>query len=129
MAKKLNTLLTYLNAWLPPILWAGVIFALSAQSVLPQFEASGLEYFSKKVAHLGVYAILYLLFSRAITLQSPLKTTQANQYLFPFLLCLLYAISDEFHQSLIPGRYATFRDIGFDTLGITTAFFWKYGYI
>ena len=30
---------------------------------------------------------------------------------------ILYAISDEYHQSFIPGRDASFKDVGIDTLG------------
>lgn len=30
---------------------------------------------------------------------------------------ILYAISDEYHQSFIPGRGASFRDVCIDTLG------------
>lgn len=30
---------------------------------------------------------------------------------------MLYAISDEFHQSFIPGRGASFKDVCIDTLG------------
>lgn len=33
------------------------------------------------------------------------------------LFILLYAIGDEYHQSFIPGRDATLRDIGIDLLG------------
>lgn len=33
------------------------------------------------------------------------------------LLCLLYGISDEFHQSFIPGRYPSLADIIADTVG------------
>ncbi|MGL5593464.1 MAG: VanZ family protein [Cetobacterium sp.] len=33
------------------------------------------------------------------------------------LFILLYAIGDEYHQSFIPGREATLRDIGIDLLG------------
>lgn len=129
MAEKLQTLTRYLNAWLPPLVWANIIFFLSDQRVLPQFETSGLEFFTKKLAHLTVYAILYLLFFRATTIKSPLIRNKKIQLLIPLVLCLIYAISDELHQSLVPGRYATIRDVGFDMLGVASAFFWKHGYI
>ena len=31
---------------------------------------------------------------------------------------VLFAISDEFHQSFVPGRTASFMDIGLDLIGI-----------
>ncbi len=35
------------------------------------------------------------------------------------LFCLLCGISDEFHQSFIPGRFPSLADIGADVLGAT----------
>ena len=39
------------------------------------------------------------------------------------LFCLLYGISDEFHQSFIPGRYSSLADIGADVMG-AALFLW-----
>ncbi len=33
------------------------------------------------------------------------------------LFCLLYGISDEYHQSFVPGRYPSLSDIGADFIG------------
>ena len=43
------------------------------------------------------------------------------------ILTVLYAISDEYHQSFIPGRTATVRDIIIDIAGVVFAFIslWK----
>lgn len=82
----------------------------------------------KKIAHISVYFVLYLLVSQAVL--ATISEKRAKTILFlPILVCLVYALSDEFHQSLVPGRYATLRDIGYDSLGIGTAFLKKYGYI
>ena len=34
------------------------------------------------------------------------------------ILSVLYAFSDEFHQSFVPGRDATLKDVLYDTAGI-----------
>lgn len=34
-----------------------------------------------------------------------------------FLIAFLYALSDEFHQMFVPGRYASLQDIGADSAG------------
>ena len=34
-----------------------------------------------------------------------------------FIICLLYAISDEVHQTLIPGRSGEVSDVILDTIG------------
>jgi len=33
------------------------------------------------------------------------------------LVCGVYAVSDEFHQSFVPSRTATARDVGIDAAG------------
>jgi VanZ family protein len=41
--------------------------------------------------------------------------------LFGVLLALVYAASDEWHQSFVTGRVASLQDIAVDALGIMTA--------
>jgi VanZ family protein len=123
--KKLKKIII---AYLPPTLWATMIFLLSSQSVLPGFEESPHDFIFKKTAHIVVYLVLYLLLKRATDIT--IKNKSSKKHLFiPILICLIYAVSDEFHQSLVPGRYATLRDIGYDMLGVGTAFLRKYDFI
>jgi VanZ family protein len=115
-------------AFLPSVIWAGVIFVFSSQTALPTFQESFYDFVFKKMAHIFVYLVLYLLVFQAV------QQTFSNEHhklklLFPIIICMLYAISDEFHQSLVPGRYATLRDIGYDLLGVGIAFLKKYNYI
>lgn len=126
--KKDLTLLKFLLAYLPPILWAGAIYVFSSQTTLPGLEESLYDFLFKKVAHITVYFILYLLVFRSVSLT--IRKQHKNFFLFlPIIICLLYATSDEFHQSLVPGRYATIRDVGYDMLGVNIAFLKKFGYI
>lgn len=115
-------------AYLPPIMWAGLIFIFSSQTTLPGFEQSAYDFVLKKLAHIFVYLVLYILVTRGITLTIN-KKHKNTIILLPIFICLIYATSDEFHQSLVPGRYATFRDIGYDMLGVSIAFLKKYSYI
>lgn len=125
---NLSILKKYLLAYLPAIIWASIIFAFSSQKVIPGVEEYAPDFFMKKFAHVFVYLILYSLLQFAVN-----RTTQTNQtkmrlYL-PIVLCCVYAISDEIHQSFVPGRTATLRDIGYDMVGVSIAFLRKYGYI
>lgn len=117
-----------LNAYLPPILWAAFIFILSSQSVIAGFQETSHDFWFKKLAHIFVYLVLYLLIKRAVDNTTDDKSKTKQLYI-PILLCVLYAVSDEYHQSLVPGRYATFRDIGYDIIGISIAFLKKYNFI
>lgn len=39
-------------------------------------------------------------------------------FIYPAILSLCYALSDEFHQSFVSGRSASIRDVLTDTIGI-----------
>lgn len=68
----------------------------------------------RKGAHLLVYFVLgYLMIS---TLKE-FRLVDKRTYIFAIILCMLYSISDEFHQSLVPGRSAEVIDILIDTVG------------
>ena len=62
--------------------------------------------------------------------QAELKNGRGVVFLAATLtICILYGIGDEFHQSFIPGRFASVADLIADTLGAAAAcvawFFWK----
>lgn len=123
-----NTIKVYALAYFPSIAWAGLIFALSSLSTLPGFSFSPLEFVFKKAAHMTVYAVLFALLYRARIHTNP-QIERRRAWIFPLLICLLYAVSDEIHQSFVPGRYGTLRDVGFDMLGSGLAFLKIYNYI
>lgn len=68
--------------------------------------------------HLFTYAILYVLFYRAMNWERGNKQKNA---LLPMIFTVAYAVSDELHQTFVPGRTSAFYDIGYDTLGATIA--------
>jgi len=113
---------------LPPLVWAGVIFIISNQQVLPGTDVFLYDFLLKKSAHMLVYAVLYWLVYRGVKL----TTNSSSVFLhwtLPLVICLVYAVSDEFHQHFVPGRYATMRDIGYDMVGAGAVFLRKYRYI
>ena len=117
-----------LDAILPPIIWASFIFILSSNTVLASLQVSTLDYIFKKTSHMIVYAILYVLVHRSFFLLNSSKVKSYNWFL-SFIICLLYAVSDEYHQSLVPGRHPAFRDVGIDMIGSLVAFLRLYQYI
>lgn len=120
-----HTLKQLVNAFLPPIAWATMIFLFSSQHNLPGPEVIIVDFVIKKSAHIFVYAILYVLLYRAIRIalaRPNLSTSSTRFWLLPFIICLVYAISDEFHQSLVVGRTSTVRDVGYDMLGTFISF-------
>lgn len=129
MAKTGSKITLWLNAFLPPMVWAGLIFFLSSQQVLPGPGVSSLDFLFKKMAHMLVYAVLYLLLSRGVDLVVDKKVDPRIRIFLPMFLVICYAISDEIHQFFVPNRYATLRDVGYDILGSSLVVLKKFKYI
>lgn len=115
------------------IFWMAFIFFMSQQPgdlsseysnfVVKVFTLLGLNfdnYFGelatfivRKGAHFTEYFILFILVYRVIILYTNNKKAAIYSIIFVFL----YACSDEFHQSFVPGRGPAFRDVMIDTSG------------
>lgn len=118
---------TLIEAYVPLLLWAGFIFFLSAQSTLPGLDSSLQDYLFKKLSHMTVYAVLYLLTVRTVYFHTGEKFSY--YWYIPLVVCFIYAITDEVHQSLTPSRTPSINDLGFDMLGVYLAFLKQYRYI
>lgn len=79
----------------------------------------------RKTAHLTEYAILAMLIFRALRSTAPLlfvrrrgrRWAPALALAIALGLSAVYAATDEFHQSFIPGREACVRDVLIDSSG------------
>jgi len=102
-----------MTAWLPSLLWAGLIFWLSSRSKLPQV---GPEFPNKdKVAHFVFYGILGLLVFLALRRAHNLPLPKAA--LLAILVASAYGATDELHQWFVPQRSCDVWDWTTDTLG------------
>ena len=95
-----------LTHWLPVVIWAGVIFTLSAIPHLGT-DLGTWDLILRKCAHVTEYALLAFLLARAVGREAP-----------ALALGILYAASDEFHQSFVAGRHASPIDVAIDTVGL-----------
>jgi len=103
-----------------PWLWMGVIFWLSSQPTLPSPPEAWLDLLLKKGAHMIVYGILAMLWYHC----NPRRWGSKRWiYVAAWGLSVLYAFSDEFHQSFVPGRHATMWDVGVDSIGAAAALY------
>jgi VanZ family protein len=107
--------------WLAVILWMGAIFAVSdISSIATPFEPV-YDFTFKKLAHVAVYGILTALLFSAMRMH----IRHRGYALFTaVLIAILYAFSDEWHQTFVPGREGTLRDVAVDALGAVGAFIW-----
>jgi VanZ family protein len=91
--------------WLP-VAWAALIFALSSVPDLGT-GLGGWDLVLRKLAHAAEYAVLGALLQRAL-----------NRPALAFALGTLYALSDEIHQSFVPGRQGSPLDVALDAAGV-----------
>lgn len=95
-----------LTVWLPVFAWAAVIFAFSSVPHL----GTGLgtwDLVLRKIAHTAEYAVLGALLARAT----------ARPWL-AWALGVLYAVSDEIHQTFVAGRHGSPIDVAIDAVGV-----------
>lgn len=120
--------------WLASALWMRIIYLLSDQpnsSRVTQLYLGVWNVLGRKGAHVCEYAILFCLYlaafnasfqamgrNRSQTNSSAPKTIAPAGVSVAIVLSILYAATDEWHQSFVPGRSASVFDVLVDTSGI-----------
>jgi VanZ family protein len=104
--------------WLAVGIWMGLIYYLSSQSSFAIFDLAWQRDVLGVAAHFMEYAVLAALLWLALRSVSSLA-----RFALPgaFVLAVLFAISDEWHQSFVPGRYPDVWDVLVDALGAAVA--------
>ena len=127
-----------LRYWLPPALWMAVIVMLSSDVgsaeqtehwIVPILrllapgatptQLHALHGLVRKAGHLTEYALLAALWYRAFVGARRLRPWTAAAV--AFVICLVWAILDEAHQSFEPSRTASIRDVAIDSIGALLA--------
>lgn len=88
----------------------GVIFFFSSLPASSVPEFGKYEFTVKKGGHVLGYLLLGRTFLHGLGKRKKAAWLSLG-------LCILYAITDEVHQSIVPGRESRVFDIGVDTLG------------
>ena len=103
--------------WLPALVMTVAIFTFSSipSSGMPSFDWA--DFIIKKSAHMLGYALLALSYLRAFD-------GDIRKWKLIWLLAVLYAASDEFHQSFVPGRGPSVIDVGIDAIGAALGLLW-----
>lgn len=156
--KTLNTLkkskLVTMSLWAVVLLWLVIIFALSAQ---PATQSNGFSekvtetiietiawiahvdmdakiihglvtqfnHLVRKCAHGWIYFVLGVLVITTLT-KTGIRGYKA--YVLTMVLCVSYAVTDEIHQTFVPGRTGQISDVVIDTAGavLGMGMFWVY---
>jgi VanZ family protein len=131
--------------WVVTVAWASTIWVLStgaysspvtgwllAQLLLslhihltPQtFET--IHFLIRKLAHVCEYAIFGLLLYHSFEPRHP-ERWNARSALAALVVAGLFSLTDEYHQSFVPGRTASLADCGIDTVGALLGLVLLYG--
>ena len=102
--------------WLPVLIWAGIIFALSATPNLRVAPTADLDFVVRKAGHMAVFGVLAVLVWRALA-----SSAVRRAMVWSWVLTFVYAASDEFHQSFTSGRHPSPVDVGIDSVGALIA--------
>lgn len=70
----------------------------------------------RKCAHATEYAVLAILIIFTINAYAT-KNYSMKKILLVILICFIYSLTDEYHQSFVPGRTSLFTDCLVDTTG------------
>ena len=132
-----------LKYWLPVLLWMVFIFVGSTDLMSAEHTSRFLVPFLRwlapdisdavvatiqivirKCGHLMEYAVLAVLLFRAF-----LKNRErfARATVTAFILAVVYAVFDEWHQAFVPSRTASPYDVAIDTAGalLGLAIYWR----
>jgi VanZ family protein len=92
--------------WGPVVAWAALIFGLSS---IPDLGSGlgGWDLVLRKLAHAVEFGVLAALLVRAL-----------RDRWWAIALGIAYALSDEIHQSFVPGREGALLDFAIDSVGV-----------
>lgn len=140
--KKRTLILVYY--WITTIAWAGLIYFLSAQPEI-RVVATDLDKILRKFAHAFFFAVLMILVYRSLlwTVRTKMREFELRKdfdasilietllLIISVLISILYAASDEYHQSLVPTRNGSVCDVLIDTAGVLVSalLLFKFGII
>lgn len=123
MGKKI---LRFLSLWLPPLLWAAMIFKFSSGRVPMASQVYWQDFMVKKTGHVILFSTLSVLIYRGLIGGGVNRKKAA---ILAVVISLLYGASDEFHQMYTQGREARVRDVLIDGTGAGLVMFVIYRFI
>lgn len=117
---KVEKIKKLFSLWIPPICWSFLIFTLSSRSLPSTSQIFWKDFIVKKSAHIIEYTVFSSMLYRAFRNSG---VNKRNSGIIAVTLAIIYALSDEFHQSFTPGREPRLRDVIFDTIGASLAIY------
>ncbi len=135
----------WIKFWLPPLIWMVIISLFSTDHFsgkqtsrfigpllrffLPDvadITISNIQFFIRKTGHFTEYAILYILWYRALNRKfpQPLRIWNPKGGIYSLVICISYAMVDEWHQTWTSDRIGSPLDVALDSIGASAAMLW-----
>ena len=103
------------------LLWLPLLAGLSASFYLSSRPGSDIPNLMPDfAAHVAEYAVLGFLVLRVFN-RGMSRRPSLRALLLSILFCIGWGVSDEYHQSLVPGREASLEDLVSDLVGVLLA--------
>lgn len=99
------------------IIWMSLIFYLSSLPSTSTGPDTPIFKVISNALHFILFGILSILFLCSIKWKKPISEIRLKTFLMSLSLSIIYAISDEYHQSFSPGRTPLATDVIIDTFG------------
>ena len=100
--------------WLLVIIWMGVIFYFSSLPDLKSELPSAWDLVLRKIAHMAEYFVLTYFLAQALLGH---KIKKSRVLFWSAFSAIIYAASDEYHQTFILGRSGAILDVLIDSMG------------
>jgi len=126
----------FVGYWMPVLVWMLLIFIGSTDVLSTEHTSrflvpflrwlnphislaaiNAIQLAIRKLGHLIEYAILAVLFWRALRDVTNLGTKMLLLFIAIWFVCGIFAVSDEFHQSFVASRTASPHDVLIDICG------------
>ena len=101
--------------WVLVIAWMMLIFYFSSQPDLKSSLPNLWDLIFRKIAHILEFTVLTYFLIKAF---SNYSISKKKILIFPFIIAIIFAISDELHQTFVSGRCGAIKDVFIDSIGV-----------
>lgn len=119
---RTTRVVTLARDWLLPLLWLGTLIAVGNADFVPVRATNAALFTLRKLIHVGEYAILSVLFCRALSFDR--RHVGYRLGITALVLTVVSAGIDEWQQSFVAGRAPRLTDLAFDILGAAIGLAW-----